>query len=74
MSENMTFEGHLAALEAAVAALREGLPLEVALARFEEGAKHAAACDEILEQARQRIRVLCADDNCADYETGETTA
>ena len=62
-----TFEQHLEAVEAAVASLKEGLPLEQALALFEQGCQHAAACDAILEQVQARIQVLCRDDTCGEY-------
>ena len=53
------FEGSLASLEERVRALESGdVPLERALALFEEGVELARTCHEQLEAAEQRVAAL----------------
>lgn len=52
----LTFEQAMAALDATVRRLDSGeLPLDQALAAFEEGVRLQARCQELLDQAEQRI-------------------
>jgi exodeoxyribonuclease VII small subunit len=54
-----SFEQALASLEALVARLESGdLPLEAALAAFEEGVALTRTCTERLDQAERRIAEL----------------
>jgi exodeoxyribonuclease VII small subunit len=53
----VSFEATYEKLRKAVEELELGpLPLDVAIARYEEGMKLAQLCDEILDQADLRIR------------------
>ena len=55
----MRFEEALKALEKIVQELeKEDLPLEEALARFEEGIRLARDCHRLLEEAERRVQVL----------------
>ncbi len=55
----MRFEEALKALEKIVQELeREDLPLEEALARFEEGVRLAKDCHRLLQEAERRVEVL----------------
>ncbi len=57
-----SFEERLARLEQVAATLREGqIPLEEALALFEEGTKLARALEKELSRAERRIQVLAED-------------
>ncbi len=59
----MRFEEALKALEKIVQELeREDLPLEEALARFEEGVRLARDCRRLLEEAERRVEVLLRDE------------
>lgn len=54
--DGLTFEQAMAALDATVRRLDSGeLPLDQALAAFEEGVRLQARCQELLDQAEQRI-------------------
>jgi len=60
-------EKSIAALEAVVAELEDGeLPLEKALQQFEAGVKLSRDCQQALEAAEQRVKVL-VDDNLRDF-------
>jgi exodeoxyribonuclease VII small subunit len=59
-----SFEQALASLEALVARLESGeLPLEAALAAFEEGVALTRACNERLDGAERRIAELVRTPN-----------
>ena len=59
MNEQVTYEQALARLDEIVAALEKNdLPLDDALALFEEGTKLTALCTEKLENAKQKITVI----------------
>lgn len=59
MSEEMTFEDAYSKLSNIIEALENSqLPLNDALARFEEGQKLAAFCQQLLDQAELRISQL----------------
>lgn len=57
MKDEMTYEQALARLDEIVGALEKNeLPLDDALAQFEEGTKLIALCTEKLENAKQKIK------------------
>ncbi|HEX9370424.1 MAG TPA: exodeoxyribonuclease VII small subunit [Roseiflexaceae bacterium] len=58
-SEKPTYESLYARMQAIVVRLEAGeLPLEEALALYEEGVAVAAACQRLLDQAELRIQEL----------------
>jgi exodeoxyribonuclease VII small subunit len=60
--EEISFEAALARLEALVTRLERGdLPLEEALATFEEGVALSRRCAERLEAAERRIEILVGE-------------
>jgi len=62
MAKAQTFEQALKTLEDAVARLERGqLPLDEALACFEEGVKSASRCRELLRDVESRVEVLLKD-------------
>jgi exodeoxyribonuclease VII small subunit len=73
MSE-LSFEESLARLEEIVEQLqRDDLPLNEAVALFNEGTQLAARCDELLASAELRIQQLthAVQERFAGYEVGE---
>lgn len=61
MTESLSFEEALAALEAKVEDLSRGdAPLDQALAAFEEGLALYRQCHDLLAQAEQRVSKLIA--------------
>lgn len=68
------FEQSLEALEALVERLEGGeLPLEQALAAFEEGVRLTRACQRALHSAEQKVAMLTSDANDAEPEPFEET-
>lgn len=62
VAELLSFEGALEQLESTVSRLEAGeLPLEEALALFEEGVSLSRRCAQTLDAAEQRIEILVAD-------------
>ncbi len=62
MEEKETFEAALRALESAVERLEnEDLPLEQALACFEEGVRKVTICRKLLQQVETRVELLLKD-------------
>ena len=62
MAAKKTFEASLKDLEAAVEKLESGdLPLEDALACFEEGVKAAGSCQKLLREAELKVEKLRVD-------------
>ncbi|MFC4769159.1 exodeoxyribonuclease VII small subunit [Effusibacillus consociatus] len=60
--EELSFEDALQGLEKIVRELEAGeIPLEQAIASFQEGMKLAKICREKLDQAEQKIEMLVAD-------------
>lgn len=54
-----SFEASLASLENIVSAMEKGdLPLEEALSSFEQGIKLVRNCEEKLQSAEQRVKIL----------------
>jgi exodeoxyribonuclease VII small subunit len=72
----LSFEGALERLEAIVDELERGeLPLEQALAAFEEGVGLSRRCAETLEAAERRIEVLADGDGATrPFEAPEDAA
>ena len=62
MAAKKTFEASLKDLESAVEKLESGnLPLEDALACFEEGVKAAGSCQKLLREAELKVEKLRVD-------------
>jgi exodeoxyribonuclease VII small subunit len=58
-NDNPTYEALYSRMQAIVARLEAGeLPLEEALALYEEGVAVASACQQLLDQAELRIQEL----------------
>jgi exodeoxyribonuclease VII small subunit len=68
------FEQTLAELEALVARLESGeLPLDQALAIFEQGVKLTRACQAALQAAQQKVQILTqqgGEPRLEDFEAG----
>ncbi len=61
------FEDALGRLEKIVANLEDGqLPLDKALADYEEGIRHLKVCYHLLENAEQRIELLQGTDDAGE--------
>lgn len=59
MNETIHFENSIAELEDIVKQLEKGdLPLEDSLKQFEKGITLARKCQEVLNQAEQKIEIL----------------
>lgn len=57
--EKLTFEDALANLEKIVRSLEEGnVPLDNSLALFEEGTKLVRFCNEKIDAAEQKVKIL----------------
>jgi len=56
------FETAMAKLEALVSKIEDGdLPLEKSLKEFEKGIKLTRICQQALEEAEQRVKILTAE-------------
>jgi exodeoxyribonuclease VII small subunit len=77
-SNKPNFEQALAELEALVARMESGeLPLDQALATFEQGVKLTRACQASLQAAQQKVQILTQQGNEArleDFEAGGAAA
>lgn len=62
----LDFEAGLAALEALVAKMEGELPLEEAMAAYEEGVKLHAALSAQLDESEKRLRVLGGEEDDDD--------
>ena len=61
--ENLTYADAMQRLEDISARLENGsVPLEESIARYEESAKLAAFCKQILQKAQQKITELAGDE------------
>ena len=68
-TEELTFETALAQLEEIVGKLEAGdLPLDDALALFEQGQKLAAACGARLDEAELKVQKLAASGALAPFD------
>lgn len=74
--ENLDFEGSIQQLEEIVANMEQGdIPLEDALAQFEQGIKLVRHSSEKLKLAEQRVQVLLeknGESQLIDFETSST--
>jgi len=62
--EDLSFEEALQRLETLVESLEEGkLPLEEAIATYEEGSTLRRICEKQLQEAERRIELLARDSN-----------
>lgn len=67
-----SFEESMGRLEAIVAELERGeCGLDQSLKLFEEGAKLAGQCEELLNKAEQKVTMLLADDREAPFEEND---
>ena len=67
--KRLSFEEAMGRLEAMVEQLERGeCGLDQSLKLFEEGAKLAGQCEELLNKAEQRVTMLLADDREAPFE------
>ena len=63
-NEEMTFESALSRLETIVRTLEEGkAPLEESLGAFEEGIRLVKLCNEQLDRAEQKVKILTLGEN-----------
>ena len=59
MSNTMKFEEAIAKLEEAVRLLESGsLSLDESIERYEDALKYVRVCNEMLEKAEQRVKIL----------------
>jgi len=66
------FETAMVELEALVSKIEDGdLPLEESLKEFEKGIKLARICQQALEEAEQRVKILTAEGE-QDFLTDST--
>jgi exodeoxyribonuclease VII small subunit len=71
-TEEPTFESALSQLEEIVGKLEAGdLPLDEALALFEQGQKLAAFCGARLDEAQLKVQQLAATGELAPFERAE---
>lgn len=67
--KKQSFEEAMGRLEAIVAQLEKGeCGLDQSLKLFEEGAGLAGRCEELLDQAEQKVNLLLADDQEVPFE------
>lgn len=67
--KKQSFEESMARLEAIVAQLEKGeCGLDQSLKLFEEGAKLAGTCEELLDKAEQKVNLLLANDQEVPFE------
>lgn len=67
--KKQSFEEAMGRLEAIVAQLEKGeCGLDESLKLFEEGAGLAGRCEELLDQAEQKVNLLLADDREVPFE------
>ncbi|MBD5119446.1 MAG: exodeoxyribonuclease VII small subunit [Clostridiales bacterium] len=67
--KKQSFEESMARLEAIVAQLEKGeCGLDQSLKLFEEGAKLAGQCEELLDKAEQKVDLLLANDQEVPFE------
>lgn len=65
----LDFEAALAELEQQVQRLESGeLPLEAALQAFEQGVRLTRQCQQALDSAEQKVRLLMQDDSTQPFQ------
>lgn len=70
--KKQSFEESIGQLEAIVAQLEKGeCGLDQSLKLFEEGAKLAGRCEELLDKAEQKVNLLLANDEEVPFEGEE---
>ena len=70
--KKQSFEEAMVRLEAIVAQLEKGeCGLDQSLKLFEEGAKLARQCEQLLDQAEQKVNLLLADGREVPFEGEE---
>ena len=70
--KKQSFEEAMVRLEAIVAQLEKGeCGLDQSLKLFEEGAKLAGQCEQLLDQAEQKVNLLLADGREVPFEGEE---
>lgn len=70
--KKQSFEDAMARLEAVVVQLEKGeCGLDESLKLFEEGARLAGQCEELLNQAEQKVNLLLANDEEVPFEGKE---
>lgn len=70
--KKQSFEDAMTRLEAIVGQLEKGeCGLDESLKLFEEGAKLAGQCEELLDQAEQKVNLLLANDEEVPFEGEE---
>ena len=70
--KKQSFEESMERLEAIVAQLEKGeCGLDQSLKLFEEGAKLAGQCEQLLDQAEQKVNLLLADGREVPFEGEE---
>ena len=70
--KKQSFEESMERLESIVAQLEKGeCGLDQSLKLFEEGAKLALQCEELLDQAEQKVTLLLANDEEVPFEGEE---
>lgn len=75
MSKAMHFEQSVSELESIVKQLEKGeLSLEESLKQFEKGIHLARRCQEILNQAEQKIQVLTTNDSHLDASADDLSS
>ncbi len=71
--KKQSFEDSMERLEAIVAQLEKGeCGLDQSLKLFEEGAKLAGQCEQLLDQAEQKVNLLLANDEEVPFEGEES--
>ncbi len=71
--KKQSFEEAMVRLEAIVAQLEKGeCGLDQSLKLFEEGAKLARQCEQLLDQAEQKVDLLLANDEEVPFKGEET--
>lgn len=72
MAAKKSFEEAMGRLETIVAQLEKGeCGLDDSLKLFEEGAKLALQCEELLDKAEQKVNLLLANDEEVPFEGEE---
>ena len=67
--KKQSFEESMGRLEAIVAQLEKGeCGLDQSLKLFEEGAKLAGQCEELLDKAEQKVNLLLSNDQEVPFE------
>ena len=70
MNENLTFETAIARLEEIVRSLESGnTPLDISLSLFEEGVSLVKYCNQKLDTAEQKVKILTSGANGTLTET-----